>query len=112
MLYNAIPLFRYFRLQQENEKISERNERRKEWYVYLKSLESEQQSIIRGDSKKKRLYSKLASARKLLSELKTKGSLGRLYTAEDVIYSTKPDEEAGAKYEKDELSRFDKRLQN
>ena len=64
------------------------------------------------NSKKKRLFSKLASARKLLSELKTKGSLGRLYTAEDVIYSTRADGEESMKYEKDELSRFDKRLQN
>ena len=50
----------------------------------------------------------------MLSDLRTQGSLGRTYTPDDVIYSTKDDdtEDSTAKYEKNEMRRFDKRLQN
>ena len=82
-------------------------------YVYLRSLQ-EGQYADSGNSKRKRLYSKLISARKMLSDLRTQGSLGRTYTPDDVIYSTKDDdtEDSTAKYEKNEMRRFDKRLQN
>jgi hypothetical protein len=94
VLFNAIPLVRNFWLQRENEKIRQRNERRKSW---KELLEEKAGSIKR----------KLMAASRMGKRLKQLGSGGK-----DIVFDTRKDfAEVEAAKEAEAMNEFDRQLE-
>jgi hypothetical protein len=97
VLFNVIPLARNFIIQQENEKIRKRNDRRRKWKTALQAAAGNTRS---------RIGAKLQAASRYKSKIKQLGSSLR-----DVIYDTRQDVDVlEKKREEDALKAFDQML--